>query len=266
MVERSAGRGRLIAVGTGIRIVGQITTEAIAWIRRADRVFTLISDPVADETIRRLNPGGVESLSTFYEDRKPREITYRQMAGRVMECVREGSITCIASYGHPGVFADPVHEAVRRAREEGFPAQILPAISAEDCLFADLGVDPARSGCQSYDATDFLVHGRMIDPSSCLILWQIGAVGEPLFRADGYPLSLLPILVDRLARIHPLGHVGYLYEAPAHLGAGPMIRAVALGSLTGERFSTSSTLYIPPSRPPRPDPDVVARINSMRGQ
>jgi hypothetical protein len=36
---------------------------------------------------------------------------------------------------------------------------MLPAISAEDCLFADLGVDPADHGCPSYEATDFLVHG-----------------------------------------------------------------------------------------------------------
>jgi len=31
---------------------------------------------------------------------------------------------------------------------------MLPGISAEDCLVADLGIDPASSGCQSYEAND----------------------------------------------------------------------------------------------------------------
>jgi hypothetical protein len=37
---------------------------------------------------------------------------------------------------------------------------MLPGISAEDCLFADLGIDPGIYGCQSYEATDFLANGR----------------------------------------------------------------------------------------------------------
>jgi hypothetical protein len=34
---------------------------------------------------------------------------------------------------------------------------MLPAVSAEDCLFADLGVDPGAAGCQSHEAADFLI-------------------------------------------------------------------------------------------------------------
>src|SRR2546429_6584747 len=45
----------------------------------------------------------------------------------------------------------------RQAREEGFEAEMLPAVSAEDCLFADLGVDPGDEGCQSFEATSFLL-------------------------------------------------------------------------------------------------------------
>ena len=34
---------------------------------------------------------------------------------------------------------------------------MLPGISAEDCLLADLGVDSAHNGLQSLEATDLLI-------------------------------------------------------------------------------------------------------------
>src|SRR5205809_2021168 len=45
---------------------------------------------------------------------------------------RGGSLTCLACYGHPGVFVYPSHEAIRRARAEGYVARILAGISSED--------------------------------------------------------------------------------------------------------------------------------------
>ena len=53
---------RLIVVGTGIRAIGQLTTETIAWIRAADKVLYVVSDPIAEEAIKSLNPEGAESL------------------------------------------------------------------------------------------------------------------------------------------------------------------------------------------------------------
>src|SRR5439155_2475209 len=86
-----------------------------------------------------------------------------------------------ALYGHPGVFVYPSHEAVSRARADGFAARMLPAVSAEDCLFADLGVDPGATGCQSYEATDFLLRQRQVDPTAALILWQVSVIGERIY-------------------------------------------------------------------------------------
>ena len=97
----------------------------------------------------------------------------------ILAHVRRGLDVCAAFYGHPGVFVDSVARGGARAparRASGLGCS--PAISAEDCLFADLGVDPARFGCQSYEATDFLVHGRRVDPTATLVLWQIGTVGN----------------------------------------------------------------------------------------
>jgi len=43
---------RLVVVGTGIRTIGQMTMEALAWIKKADRVLHIISDPIAKELIK----------------------------------------------------------------------------------------------------------------------------------------------------------------------------------------------------------------------
>ena len=96
---------------------------------------------------------------------------------------------CAVFYGHPGVFVNPSHRAVAQARAEGFRAAMLPGVSAEDCLFADLGLDPGAHGCQSYEATDFVIRRRSCYPSALLILWQVGALGEDSVTEMGHPID-----------------------------------------------------------------------------
>lgn len=245
-------KGSLIVVGTGIKTVGQMTMEAISHLRGADHVLYVVGDVIADEVIHQLNPS-CESLAYLYEANKPRISTYEEMVEQVLNSVRSGLATCLACYGHPGVFVYPSHEAVRRARAEGFPAKILPGISAEDCLFADLGVDPAVYGCQSYEATDFLVNSRGIDPSSSTILWQVGVVGDSTYQGTKYDMSALPLLVQRLLRVYPPTHTGYVYEAAVLPETEPVIRPAPLYALESAGLSPASTLYIPPAQPPAVD-------------
>lgn len=258
-------KGSLIVVGTGIRTVGHLTMEAIAWLERAEKVLYVVGDPVAERVIKGLNPEGAESLFDLYVEGKPRLQTYNDMVQRVLECVRAGMLTCLACYGHPGIFVGPSHEAVRRARSEGFSAKMLPGISAEDCLFADLGVDPGVAGCQSYEATDFLANGRKIDPTSSVVLWQIGAVGEMIFRRAGYQLKTLPILIERLLLYYPPTHVSYLYEASIFPGCESTIVPVQIHALAQVPISAGATLYIPPAFPTITDPWIYYRMNAATG-
>jgi Tetrapyrrole (Corrin/Porphyrin) Methylases len=262
----NARRGSLIVVGTGIRTVGQLTVEAIAWMRRADKILYVIGDPIAEAAIAELNRENAESLSVMYGENKPRLQTYNEMVERILECVRAGMTTCLACYGHPGVFVYPSHEAIRRARAEGYEAKMLPGISAEDCLFADLGVDPGISGCQSYEATDFLANGRRIDPTSSVILWQIGVVGDATFKRNGYDLSAFPLLIERLLEFYPPAHVAYLYEAAVFPGCEPVINPVPIQSLGQVPLSAGYTLYIPPAYPTAADPVMYARMKVMAPQ
>lgn len=248
---------RLIVIGTGICTIGQLTTESIAWIRKADKVLYIVSDPIAEELIKSLNPKGAESLFHFYAENKPRIQTYNEMIDLTLTYLRAGKIVCLAAYGHPGVFAYPTHESVRRARAEGIKARMLPGISAEDCLFADLNIDPAMAGCQSFEATDFLVNGRIIDPSSHLILWQIGVLGDATFKPQTYDIKGLPQLLQKLYGYYSPYHNVIVYEAPIFPGVEPVMREVPLYHLPWTGISAVSTLYIPPAIQPRPDYGLI---------
>ena len=256
----AAQRGSLIVAGTGIRCAGQLTTEALAWMRRADKLLYLVRDPVAQEAIRQLNAGS-ESLDDLYADGKPRRATYEQMVERILDRVRAGFVTVLAVYGHPAIFVRCTHESVRRARAEGFEATMLPAVSAEDCLFADLGVDPASHGCQSYDATDFFIHGRRVDTTSAVVLWQIGVFGEWTYRPQGN-VAAIPLLVERLLTDYPPDHVVYVYEAAVLPGCEPFVSPVPLAALGQAWIPPMSTLYIPPARPTVLDPYAYGRLTS----
>jgi uncharacterized protein YabN with tetrapyrrole methylase and pyrophosphatase domain len=258
-----AHRGSLIVVGTGIRTVGHLTMEAVAWIKQAEKVLYVVGDPVAELVLKELNPNGSESMTGMYVEGKQRIETYNQMVERTLECVRAGMLTCMACYGHPGVFVYPSHESIRRARAEGYSARMLPGISSEDCLFADLGVDPGINGCQSYEATDFLLNGRVIDPTGSVVLWQIGVVGDATFKSMGYDLSAMPLLVERLLKIYPAAHPMFLYEAAVFQGCEPVIRQITAAELAYGPLSAGYTLYIPPAYQSSTDPTTYYRMNAM---
>ena len=249
----------LVVVGTGIRVIGQMTTESIAWIKIAENVLYVVYDPAAADIISNLN-GSAESLAHFYAEGKPRRKSLEEMVDRVMASVRSGKQTCLVLFGHPGVFSWVGHEAVRQARDAGYTARMLPGISAADCLFADLGLDPGTTGCQSYEAMDFLKNGRHADPSSLLLLWQIGVMGDPLYKSTGYDLSPLPLLVERLCQTYGPDHTVFVYAAPIDWGGEPMVERIPLGRLADARLLARSTLCIPPGKATRPDVEVCRRL------
>jgi uncharacterized protein YabN with tetrapyrrole methylase and pyrophosphatase domain len=139
-----------------------------------------------------------------------------------MNITAEGLNVCVVYYGHPGVFVNPSHDSIRRARAEGFNARMLPGISAEDCLFADLGIDPSTHGCQSFEATDFLLNRRKFDISSHLILWQIGAIGDFTYDPDRDNKSTLTIMVDFLERYYDPHDQVYIYQAAEYAICEPI--------------------------------------------
>lgn len=253
--------GSLTVLGTGIKAVGQATLEAVSCIQHAEKLLFLVADPVTTQWLRDLNPTA-ESLFRFYADGKPRQDTYEQMVECILDHTRSGRRVCVAFYGHPGIFAFPGHEAIRRARAEGYPAVMLPGVSAEDCLVADLGVDPGEFGSQSYEATDFLLYRGRVDPRAALILWQVGLVGHAEYRYR-YGTSGLLLLAEALAAQYGGAHETIIYEAALYPACTHRAERVRLDDLPKARISAFSTLYVPPSEKHVADRELARRLASL---
>jgi uncharacterized protein YabN with tetrapyrrole methylase and pyrophosphatase domain len=250
--------GSLTVVGTGIRLGMQLTPEARAALTAADEVLYLVPDEVAMTWIERLNPRS-RSLHEHYQPGRNRSDTYAAMVDEIVGRVRAGADVCVAFYGHPGVFVRPAHEAVRRVRAEGRPAEMLPSVSAEDCLFADLGVDPGEHGCQSYEATDFLLRRRRVDPGASLILWQISMVGNLGYSTEP-DTSRLHVLAGYLSELYPPAHEVVLYEAAAYPGAQPLVQRIPLADLAHADVATMTTLHVPPLAERPSDREMSRRL------
>lgn len=244
--DAPASGGQLVAVGLGIRL-GQLTLEAKDAIETAEVVFTVTNNVVSEFVLARLNPNIVD-LQPCYEFGKPRMQTYEEMIALVLAEVRAGKKVCFAVYGHAGVFAYPTHTSIARAKEEGFLATMLPGISAEDCIFADLGIDPAPNGCQSFDATDFVLRERIWDPFSTLVLWQVSVAGIVRLPEEGEVAPGCEFLFKVLIDAYGPDHLATLYEAPPYPLCGPRKDEVALGDLRAEMFRPQTTMVIRPLR------------------
>ena len=257
-------RGSLSVVGTGYLVAGQVTAEAQALIEGAEKCFYLVADPATAQWLAGLNPTAESLKNSFAADRLRTE-SYEEMVERMLAPVRQGLAVCSAFYGHPGVFVFPAHEAVRRARREGFSARMLPGISAEDCLFADLGIDPAMPGCQSFEASDFLLRHRRFDPACHLVLWQIGAIGVTTYLAEeGCNREGLRVLSQVLCERYGPDHESVIYEAAIFPVCEPSLDRVSLGALAEARVRSVSTLYVPPGEQPPVDPEMLERLGIPR--
>jgi uncharacterized protein YabN with tetrapyrrole methylase and pyrophosphatase domain len=208
--------------------------------------------------IERLRPTA-RSLHPLYRAGRPRTEIYEEIVEAIVEPVRRGLRVCAAFYGHPGVFSYLGHESVRRTRAEGFRAEMLPAVSAADCLFADLGVDPGQTGCQSYEATDFLVNRRIVDTTAALVLWQVSTIGERVATTSPNPAGLV-VLAEYLLERYPNDHEVTLYEASPYPIANPIVRTTRLADLAATELSPLATLYVPPAQAPETDPAMLERL------
>jgi hypothetical protein len=237
-----------------------VTPETRVLLERAERLFYLVTDPATSAWLRALNPQA-QSLHDCYREGEDGRLAAARMAERIVTPLRHDLMVCAAFYGHPGILVHPARLARQQARAEGFAVHMLPAISSEDCLFADLGVDPAVPGRLLFDATDFLVRPRAFDTSAALILLQAGAVGLRQFRLGREPNRAgLQTLAAVLHRHYPADHPVVLYETGQLPPFSPTIHRLALHELGEAPASAVSTLYVTPLPPPDVDVLLLARL------
>jgi precorrin-6B methylase 1 len=261
-VRGASARASLTVVGTGIDVGGQLTPQARASLAAADEALYLVADPVAVRLLEGLNPRA-RSLHTLYRDGKHRLETYEEMVEAMLSPLRRGRGVCAAFYGHPGIYVYPARVAVERARAEGHQARMFPAVSSLDCLFADLGLDPALSGCQIHHATDLLLRRTQPDTAALLLLLQIGVIGQPAHH-DRPDWSRLPVLVDYLSEFYPRDHEVIAYEASPFPVAAPVVERTPLSELGNARLTAGMTLVVPAASTREADPTMLDRLGLSR--
>lgn len=241
-------------------LAAHLAPRARSEITGADVVFVAAADPIVERWVQGMH-GDVRSLQPCYGAGRSRHAAYRDMVAMMMAEVRRGARVCGAFYGHPGVFATVPHRAIAQARAEGFDAWMEPAVSAEDCLYADLGIDPGRTGCLHLEASQYLAYVRRIDPAACLVLWQIGVVGDLGVSRRSTGAAERALLVGKLlADGYPADHEVILYQAATLPVDRAVVARLTLEALVDASPSMQATLVIPPAQPMVRDEGMIQRL------
>ncbi|WP_413626001.1 SAM-dependent methyltransferase [Luteibacter sp. Lutesp34] len=254
--------GSITCVGMGITLGSHLTPLARNCIETADVVFAALSDYVVELWLRRLHPD-VRSLQPYYRPGKSRMKTYREWVELMIAEVRAGRRVCAVFYGHPGIFAWSPHKVIELARAEGYPAYMEPGVSAEDCLYADLGIDPGRVGCQHLEASQLLFFERTLDTTGHVILWQLGVVGDRSLGRFRTPDAYRELLVERLRTDYPADHEVIVYRAPTLPIEGPHIQRMPLRDFAAAEFTGQETLVLPPAQALTPNVAMRARLDAL---
>lgn len=233
-------------------------------IEKADVVFTNCH-PIMESWLSTMNTD-TRSLQKLYQAGIDRRITYREMAEQIMAEVRDGKSVVGAFYGHPGVFAQVPHTVIAQARAEGFSAHMEPGISAEDCLYADMGIDPGAYGCQHFEASQLLIYQRTIDNSAYLFLWQIALAGDLSIAAKASTPAQRQVLVDMLIEEYnyPPGHRVALYECPTLITDKTRIEWIELQALADAALTLVTTLVVPPCRRLSKNTKIVDKLSALQ--
>ena len=237
-------KGRLLIVGTGLQL-GHLTIEAKSAITSAKKLLYLVPDIVTENYLIKLNKNS-ESLKGHYKEGKERKNIYEEMIEYIMNQLIEQKDLCVAFYGHPGVFTYPSHKIIQLAKEMDFTAKMLPGISTEDMIFAELGIDPGTYGLQTFEATYFLRQTINFDPRCYVILWQIGVIGQKDFSQNPNITNELSQLQKLLLKSYPIEQEIILYQSSSHRMFESEITKTQLQNLTEITISPISTMIIEP--------------------
>lgn len=254
-------RGSLVIAGSGIASVAHMTLETVSYIKEADKIHYVVNDPITEGFIQKNSKGNYADLSVFYEKEKSRYITYIQMAEAMLQDVRAGRSVLGIFYGHPGFFVFPSHRAIAIAREEGYEAKMLPGVSSEDYLYADLGIDPFIAGCMSHEANTLLIKNQPLDPTVHHVILQVGIVCVENMNFNNKQFHLL---VDVLENSFGPGHkvVHYIGSVIPQMKTtkDELVIAELRKDEVMKRIQPGSTLYVPPAKPVPVDRQLLKKL------
>lgn len=257
-----AVKGSLVCVGTGMTLGAHISPIVRSYIQEAEFLYVLASDGLVEQWLLEMN-SNAQSLQNFYQVGQSRLISYNAMVSCIVDKVVEGNKVVAAFYGHPSVFACVPHQAIQQVASLGLSSKVEPGISAEDCLYADLQIDPGEFGCAHYETSQFMFYKRQIDTAAYLILWQVCIAGDTTFTQLSTNASYREVLIQILLKFYPSDHTVILYEAPT-LPVHTFRRTeIMLQDLVNAELNQQTTLVIPPAQVMELNEPVIEQLNKI---
>lgn len=163
-------------VGLGVVTVDQTTHEAERVMRQSREVLYLDTGVATQAYLEQLCPQVTSLYASSYRESGCRIGSYDQMAAAVVNAALDHPPVTFALGGHPVVGAEAPRLIHAMARHLDLNVVTQPGISAMDCLFAELMLDPCADGLQMYEATDLLLRCYPLIPEVPALIWQIGTV------------------------------------------------------------------------------------------
>ncbi len=253
-------------VGLGVLNIDQITRETERAIRRSNEVLYVDTGIATQTYLESLCPRVTSLFETSYKETGKRLNAYHHMAARVLDAALDHPPVTFAMHGHPIVGAYAPFLIRDLAGLLALQVQVLPGISAMDCLFAELMVDPCVAGMQMYEATDLLLRRQSLQPDVPALIWQIGCVETTLHTMRVSKPERFERLRSHLLRFYLPQHViSAVYSTPHPLMPSTMHR-FAVGNLCdyAHLLHPGFTLFIPAAHErPIEDLELLRQIDSV---
>jgi uncharacterized protein YabN with tetrapyrrole methylase and pyrophosphatase domain len=236
----------LALIGSGIKTIAHLTEEAKGYINNCDKVIYLVNEPLLDIYIQKQAKSS-RSLDHTYFKSESRGHAYNKIAQEILAELESVSSLCVVIYGHPCVFATPGLLALSSI-DKNIKTVVCPAISAQDCLYADLRFDPASGGTMAFDATEYILYDKLIDISSHVIIYQIAMIGNLGLPTEKINIEAIRFIKKQLLGVYEAEKKAVIYESALYPGTNPKIVEFNLKDLDKQELTTISTLYIPPDK------------------
>lgn len=137
-------------VGLGLVPDRHVTAEGRALLEAAPLLYVIESAEVFRGCFSGYT-GELRSLDGFFDAHASRVEALAAIAEHLVALCRTEAVV-LATLGNPMVASGPLAALAARARDGDISLAIVPAVSAMDVFFTDLGVDPVRTGLQVLSA------------------------------------------------------------------------------------------------------------------
>ena len=207
---------RLDVIGVGIKLGGHLTLDAVSVLRKADRVITVMDEPV-NVWFPTAYAGAsfeVHSLADcFHRDRRRME-NYAEAAAEVIRLSLRGGRTVFACHGSALVYNSVTMLVRKKAQEARLPFKIHCGISCIEAILSFLDLDAAPAF--TVLAAQWMFQNRAVpDAAYPLLIVQVAGFTTDripdLSRLDGHSLTGLR---EFLCEFYPTKHPVVFVRAP----------------------------------------------------